>query len=261
MSAILKDNSEVASMDDVVFSNRNKSYGAYQLRKNYLKNLLFAMVIAIVVFSLPILLFSFKPHPSIIGEVLGPDVTLSEEVPKERKLEKEPLKNHFEKKKLGNAINSVIEIKDSSMVKDTSNSLVNENSTVGNPIRVASNEMLEGIVEKKAKDSIIEEEAFVVADEAASYPGGRKAMLEYISNHLEYPENAIRNDIKGRVNLYFEVDKLGKIVNARILKGIDKECDTEALRLVNSFPNWIPAKINGQSVKQKHSLQLNFTLE
>ena len=252
---------ETMSMDDIVFNNRNKTYGAYQLRKNNFKNSMVALGIAFGIFSLPIFLFSFKPLHLEDGDSLGPEITIPNEPGFEKKPEKAVKERVQTKIKNANLPPiALAQIKDTTVVADTSANF--KDGTIGlleieNPVIA-----LEGSssIEKVDLHVPLYSDSYIVVDEPAVYPGGRKAMIAFIENNLEYPENAKNENIKGKVYLYFEVNKFGKISNAKVVKGIDKACDEEALRIVNSFPTWTPAKIKGQPVSQKHSLQLNFTL-
>jgi protein TonB len=111
------------------------------------------------------------------------------------------------------------------------------------------------IVEDEGDDQV-----YAAVEESAEFPGGRAAMVKFITKHFVYPASAARKEIEGKVHVYFEVDKLGKVSNVKIIKGIDKECDEEALRLVKMFPDWKPAKMNGRSVRQKIQIPITFTL-
>lgn len=85
--------------------------------------------------------------------------------------------------------------------------------------------------------------AQIVTRSRAEFPGGTKALYEYIGSHIIYPPEAQESGTQGRVTVTFIVSKEdGSIKNARILRGADIYLDKEALRLVNSMPNWLPAK-------------------
>jgi len=65
-----------------------------------------------------------------------------------------------------------------------------------------------------------------------TYPGGSKALEAFIAQNLRYPEEALRNGIEGNVQVAYEVNEDGKVIRARVLRGIGYGCDEEALRLV-----------------------------
>ncbi len=64
------------------------------------------------------------------------------------------------------------------------------------------------------------------------YPGGSKALERFLLQNLRYPEEARRHGIEGNVQVAYEVDENGKVVSAKVLRGIGYGCDEEALRLV-----------------------------
>ncbi len=65
-----------------------------------------------------------------------------------------------------------------------------------------------------------------------TYPGGTKALEAFIAQNLRYPEEALRNGVEGNVQVEYEVNEDGKVIRARVLRGIGYGCDEEALRLV-----------------------------
>jgi TonB family protein len=64
------------------------------------------------------------------------------------------------------------------------------------------------------------------------YPGGNKAMDEFIRLNLKYPEDAFKNNVQGIVSVEIDIDVAGKVTKGRIKHGIGYGCDEESLRLV-----------------------------
>ena len=95
---------------------------------------------------------------------------------------------------------------------------------------------------------------------AAVFPGGREKMDEFLSANLRYPVSVREGIISGRVYVKFVVSEKGEISAAQVLKGIPAcpECNEEAIRLINSMPNWIPAKNEGKTVKSYVGLPVKF---
>ena len=106
-----------------------------------------------------------------------------------------------------------------------------------------------------------EEEIFVAVEQAAEFPGGQGALMKWLSNNIRYPESAQQNDIQGRVIVKFVVEKDGSIGAATILKGVDKDLDREALRVVKRMPKWQPGKNNGVAVRSYFNLPVTFKLQ
>ncbi|MBR2235306.1 MAG: TonB family protein [Prevotella sp.] len=97
-----------------------------------------------------------------------------------------------------------------------------------------------------------------IVEESPQFPGGDKALLEYMKKNLQYPDEVCG---QGRVVVSFMVEKDGSISEAKVVKSVCKEFDEEALRLVNAMPKWIPGKQLGEPVSTKYTLPVIFRLE
>ena len=91
--------------------------------------------------------------------------------------------------------------------------------------------------------------------------GDADAFAKYLQQNLQYPQSAIDNNEQGRVTVNFVVDANGKIKNARVVKGVSEALDAEALRVVQSAPNWTPAKQNGKNVPVTFSVPVVFAIK
>ena len=112
--------------------------------------------------------------------------------------------------------------------------------------------------------SIGEKEAGNVYDmvkQAPQFPGGSKAMMEYLNTNMRYPQIAKENGIEGRVILQFVVDETGKVRDPRILRSVDPALDAEAIRLVEAMPLWTPGKQDGKAVAVRFTVPVSFKLE
>ncbi|MCH7400221.1 TonB family protein [Belliella kenyensis] len=98
-------------------------------------------------------------------------------------------------------------------------------------------------------------------DKMASPAGGFSNWQTYINNNLRYPLQAQQLQIEGTVYLAATVDSNGKITNPQVLRGIGFQCDQEALRLVTSSPDWIPAFKEGKSVDSIIRIPIKFELD
>jgi TonB family protein len=99
-----------------------------------------------------------------------------------------------------------------------------------------------------------------ILKKAPEFPGGKEALVKFLCDHLVYPSSAVRTRIEGSVHIRFIVDANGKINDVTVVKGIDKLCDQEAIRLVSSMPDWIPAEINGKKAAVRFTLPIRFSL-
>ena len=104
----------------------------------------------------------------------------------------------------------------------------------------------------------VQDSIYRVSDAMPEYPGGPNEMMRYIQENIKYPQSAIDNKIEGRVFVTFVVEKDGSITNAAVLRGIDKECDAEALRVVSSMPKWNPGQHKGEVVRTQFTIPIYY---
>ena len=98
-------------------------------------------------------------------------------------------------------------------------------------------------------------------DQDPSFPGGDAACMKWLRDNIKYPKEAIEKGIKGIVPVVFVVTKEGKITNVEVVRSPDPLLTEEALRVVRSMPDWIPAKRNGQNVDLQFTLPVIFRLQ
>jgi len=89
----------------------------------------------------------------------------------------------------------------------------------------------------------------------------QKEMLAFLYDNMEYPAIAKENGVEGTVVINFVVTKSGEVKEAKIVKDIGAGCGQEALRLVNSMPNWIPGQQRGQPVDAYFNLPVKFEID
>lgn len=107
-----------------------------------------------------------------------------------------------------------------------------------------------------------EPEIYEWTEDAVTFLGGKEEMNLFITKNLRYPESVEQGIVSGKVYVKFVVSEIGEISGVEVLKGISgcPECSEEAIRLVGSMPNWIPAKHNGKAVRSYVRLPLKFEL-
>ncbi|MEO7991630.1 MAG: TonB family protein [Chryseolinea sp.] len=106
--------------------------------------------------------------------------------------------------------------------------------------------------------SIQKDSTFVVIEEPASFPGGFGQLAKYFAKNTRAPKDA--RNIHGKVMVEFVVDKTGAIPpeEIKVIQGLSKSCDEEAIRLIREFPKWNPGKQNGRPVKSRFVMPVNF---
>jgi len=111
------------------------------------------------------------------------------------------------------------------------------------------------------KKQIEQDSALDVCDQLPQFKGGDVAMMDFIRTSISYPKDAAEQGLQGRVVLRFIVEKDGTISNSEVLKSASLSLDTEALRVVNSMPQWIPGKHKGKVVRVRYVLPVTFRLQ
>ncbi|MCM1318848.1 MAG: energy transducer TonB [Muribaculaceae bacterium] len=106
-----------------------------------------------------------------------------------------------------------------------------------------------------------DEKVFVTVEEMPSFPGGQTELMRWLAAHIIYPKAAVENNISGRVIVTFNVEKDGSITDVKVARGVDKDLDKEAIRVVRKMPKWNPGKNNGVIVRSKYTLPVTFKLQ
>jgi protein TonB len=86
-------------------------------------------------------------------------------------------------------------------------------------------------------------------------------MAKWLHENLTYPENASKMRDQGKVFLSFVVEKDGSITNLKVERGISKDLDQEAKRVVSKMPNWMPGESKGRAVRARCRIPINFQLQ
>jgi TonB family protein len=117
------------------------------------------------------------------------------------------------------------------------------------------------------KDSV-NEMNYVELEKMPIFPGGEGELLRYIEENIRYPEDAKINKTQGKVIVRFKITKTGKIENIEIIRGLSKSLDNESLRIVNTFPDFIPGEEswssnghNWKKVDTYYTLPITFKLK
>ncbi|MDE6271540.1 MAG: energy transducer TonB [Muribaculaceae bacterium] len=277
---------------DIVFADKNQEFGAYQLRKDSDKrhNLaaLYALI-GLVVIVLLIIGYSkysdYKAEQDRLAMIeerermqalevdMAEEETPEEEEAPEQKMEMEM--PTVPEEVLATVQVTQIAIVDADKVKNevvdmdtqkednTARGVVTqEGSDDVDKFKAVQEQVVvkepEPVKEEKKPEP---EKIFVAVEQPAEFPGGQAAMMKWLSNNIRYPEAAQQNGISGRVVVKFIVERDGSVSSPSIVKGVDRELDQEALRVVKRMPKWQPGKNNGQPVRSYFNLPVTFRLQ
>ena len=123
------------------------------------------------------------------------------------------------------------------------------------------------------EDDFIEEESnpdpFTVVEQMPVFPCitwkgkeycGDAGLRAYIAKSIKYPSIAKEMTIQGKVFVQFVVDKKGNVSDAKVVRGVDKSLDKEALRVIRSLPKYQPGLQRGEPAKVIYTIPINFVL-
>lgn len=263
-----------SSRNDVVFNERNKEYGAYRIRREYDRNLLF--ILLGVAGSIAIAYGSMMYYYSLRedAETLPPiDPTVTTIVPPpmiEIELEIEPVTDDgasaTQATNTTEYINPVVVDDVVTTVTLTQDQLEGtqvstSTSTNGNEFGNTTGSETTGTGSGTGDDETGDPEIWV--EREAMFPGGYTAMAKYIGNNIKYPELALIGGIEGKVTLRFVVGKDGSIENVTVARGVPgcPECDKEAIRVVKGMPKWEPAMNKNKIVRSYFNLPITFKIK
>lgn len=276
---------------DIIFEGKNKDFGAYDLRKNSEKRHTLAVIftlIGLVVVFIGLIAYSkysdYRAEQEAIAlqeqrEKMAAAELLQQEQEPEPEPEPEPEEQKFEQEipevpeeVLATVQVTQIAIVDADKVQNevmdmetqkednTARGVVNqEGSDDADKFKAVQEQVIVKEPEPEVKPK--EEEIFVAVEQQAEFPGGQAALMKWLGNNIRYPEAAAQNDIQGRVIVKFVVEKDGSIGDAVIVKGVDKDLDREALRVVKKMPKWQPGKNNGVPVRSYFNLPVMFKIQ
>ncbi len=254
---------------DLVFEDRNKAYGAYELRKGYARNAMLGIVLAIVAFSLaisaPLIVRLISAALPEENDVKITEVTTLEEPPPIDEKQPPPppveppppLKSTIkftppiilpDEKVPDEPPPTVEDLKDTEAGKETQ-----EGSDDG-----VDMSLLEG-----QGNEVVEEETdqiFLSVEQMPEFPGGEEELVKFIRKNTVYPAISRENQVSGTVYVDFVVNKEGDVINVKVRRGIDPACDQEAVRVIKMMPRFKPGRQNGRAQQVQFTVPIKFAL-
>jgi periplasmic protein TonB len=249
---------------ELPFENRNKAYGAYELRANYHSRLLKSfgggLLVASLFFLIPFVLALIFTNPK---KFFKPDDGLVYEWQKDFVFDIKPkISNPVSHAIAENSLrivrnNEVVETReeiqkdntDGTKTATTETGTSTENSGGGDP---------NGGHEETLSLPLMNVAA---VDVPPSFPGGEAAMLKFLYQNLKYPAIARENGISGKIYASFITDENGNVTQVQIKRGLEQSLDAEVVRVINKMPSWTPGIYQGKPVKVIFMLPVTFALK
>lgn len=254
----------IGNFDELIFENRNKAYGAYEIRKSYNDNLSFALFSAISLFGI-FTFFAFLFTKNNDGGMERTDklpkydtVNILFNIPQqaipEPEIEKPSPKEAPVQPKTYNL---------NFTASDDRKDFVEKTKT---EVTIIKNGLPNGSDSTFTNPSIVLAVASPVPNNepiafATNMPEFNGNLFQYLRDNLKYPDDARYNLTSGTVYLQFVVEKDGSIDNIKVLRAIEDGCTEEAVRVIKSMPKWKPGKNHGEPVRVLYNLPVKFTIK
>jgi periplasmic protein TonB len=248
----------LSDWDDLVFERRNKSYGAYLLRKMYTRRLILGIGTSTCIIAT--LILAPELFPALPKQLLPPlterQIGLTE-VPSFPK--KQPKTAEHPRPQPRQNRNTQIQVV-SIPVEPT----VEAFEPAPEPVLEGGTGDFAGGADVEAGNGQVAapkpEEIVFHAEVMPSYLGGMEAMMRFLSRNLKYPPSPRRLNIEGTVFVSFVVNGDGSITHVNVIKGLHPDCDKEAVRVISMLPGWTGGKQNGIPVGVRMVLPIKFKL-
>lgn len=251
---------KVPGFDDIVFRDRNKEYGAYDLRRRYASTMSISLVAGLLIgasfFLVPYFTYdpvNFEPGRRI-DVIAMPDADLltppaPPEAPPAPKAPPEAMNDlRFVPPEV---VLDELASGDGVMAADQLKQVIGDG---------AATEVFPEDITAADPVAPVEPEPYVIVQEMPSFPGGKEALMRYIMEHVVYPPDAAANGIQGTVLLRFVVGSTGDVSRVEVTRSANPLLDEEALRVISALPRWKPGKQDGNPVPVWFSVPVIFVL-
>jgi protein TonB len=256
-----KEKKKYPSLDDIVFENRNKAYGAYDIRRRYSRTMSLSILIGIIV----VLTAAIVPYirakniaqvkqrdaNEVIAEMAN-DLQQEEAAPPPPPPPPPPEEQQTVVKYVAPVVVDTIKPEEATQ-------FMTADDVVETVVDAEVVEVIEQVQEEIQEEA--PQEVFVVVEEMPSFPGGDVELFKFIYDNIKYPELAKENNIQGKVILRFCVTYKGTVDQVSIVRGVDPSLDNEAIRVIKMLPLWKPGKQGGKPVNVWYSVPINFQLK
>lgn len=260
---------------DMVFEDRNKEYGAFELRKAYSRNVVLGVILTAVLFALAVagpivarLIADAVPADDV--KMVQTDVTKLEEPPPVNKEEPPPppveppppLKSTV--KFTPPEIVPDKEVQEPPPTQEELKEVDASTKTQEGDESGVDASLLEG-----SGNAVVEEaappEIFVTVEQMPEFPGGEAALYEYLGKNIKYSNCQMEKEqgIQGTVYLRYVVEADGNVGAVEVLRGVKGgPClEQEAKRVVAKMPQHKPGKNNGHAVRVWYTVPIKFMLK
>lgn len=258
---------------DLVFENKNKEYGAYQLRQENSKNSVTALFMGLLLLtalgSASVLISKFKPQvidteaePVIYDPItpvkIDPSVAPPPPAPPAPVVE-QTAASTTDASQLINPVVSTTEEAVKEIAPNTDNAPVVENlngtGTSINPIPVSGGGGNGNGDVASAAPTTNEPVSSAILDKQPEFPGGISQFYKYVGNNFRRPELEMEKTL--RVYVSFVVEKDGSLTDIMVKNDPGYGMGKEAVRVLKSLKTkWNPGILDGKAVRTMYNLPI-----
>ena len=250
-----------------VFDDRNKAYGAYELRQNYSNTMVKAMAIAFLgvgtLCAASIILRTAPTGDKVIHVISEPYIQ-PPQVAHPKEIKPPVVPKHIKAEPISPApttkfVEMVVKPNDQAVnpPKNADLSGYIGQVTVKGPVSPPPSLPVET---PPGKGTAADESVHSIngLDFMPEPVGGAAAWNKFLSKNLRFPAVAQEEGVGGRVYLSFIIEKDGSLSNITVDKAAGHGFDEEALRVLKLAKAWTPGRQNGQPVRVKYSIPITF---
>lgn len=248
--------------EDVVFESRNKSYGAYLLRRAYADRLLLGACITVMLFLLILSLRNFYAADAMNAPVPPPIDKSGHTFSQPPSFKKEEPRRRTTHQPRTNTLNRPVLVTDEEVIDqpqiDALTDFVSSDGTEDGEVGT-----LEGIgtMSLPEPQPVIEPVVRDLAEVMPEYEGGLEAMMKFIQKKIRYPRTPQKLGIDGTVYVRFIVNGDGSISDVEVVRGVHPDYDKEAVRVISMLPSWKGGRHHGQPARVRMVIPLKFSLQ
>lgn len=254
---------KISDFDDLVFEHRNRDYGAYQLRKRYNRAILTGTIVASL-FAIIAVMIPFLARPSSEKIISGGNgyvqVRMENLQPPPEEIYVPPAPPPPNASKMPEKVEYVAPV-----VVDTVISIDQTLASTDEALASKDSEIIDATGSGFGDDLLSggdgtgNEEPLFIVEVMPTFKGGDlNKFRDWVRQRTKYPEEAIKNNIRGTVVLTFIVEKDGSVSNISVTKGIHPLLDEEAVKAISESPKWSPGLQRGQPVRVRFLIPLSF---
>ena len=250
---------------DLVFANRNRAFGAYELRKGsfrrHVRALVTVVLLVVVAVLVPYMVVKTRDMQEVsVDEVATISKILLEEevaqlpVPQQPSQPNAPAEKSLQEVAVASPIDGSTQI-----VSDGTLTQVGDKAQEG-----ASSDSLSLTTERFVEAPAVPEVEHPALDEPVDgMPlfNGADPMVsfrKYITDNLKYPEKAMDDKVGGVVYVMLVIGLKGEVEKVQIVKGVEQTLDAAVLKVVSESKGWTAARQKGRPIKVAFTIPVVF---